>query len=215
MDGKQTITPADNAAQVPDNLDEEWFAVLKEQMLAEKCSEPSPSFPSSALRNSAVTGASGAAAPGPAAGKSKTTMASYFWTVMSQNGNAPSNLGTDAACIDQCYHLKDGVRPAGYPPAVNATTQECPVGGGERGGGELLGFSGLPMNQAKVMVGLTDPRDPALVGNINWTYELDADLNVPEHEFSMHKSLGIWSWQIDPISKKGVTRIYQRVSSSQ
>ena len=42
VDGKQTITAADNAAQVPDDQDEEWFAVLKEQMLAGKCAEPAP-----------------------------------------------------------------------------------------------------------------------------------------------------------------------------
>ena len=68
VDAKQTVTQQDNAAQVPVGLDEEWFAVLKEHQLAEKCSEPPPS-------------AATAATP------------SYFWTVMAQNGNAPADLG--------------------------------------------------------------------------------------------------------------------------
>ena len=74
---------------------------------------------------------------------------------MSQNGNAPANLGTDAACLPECYHLADRTRPSGWPPAVNASARkECPTatqGGGFNG--SRLGFNNQPMNQAKVMVG--------------------------------------------------------------
>ena len=45
VDAKQTVTQQDNAAQVPVGLDEEWFAVLKEHQLAEKCSERAPRPP--------------------------------------------------------------------------------------------------------------------------------------------------------------------------
>jgi len=78
--GKQTIQEADNAMQVPadGSIDEEFFAVLKEQALASKC-EVKP-------------GNSGASS-------------SFFWTVMSQNGNAPASLGSDSACLPQVPFL--------------------------------------------------------------------------------------------------------------
>jgi hypothetical protein len=40
---------------------------------------------------------------------------------------------------------------------------------------------------------------------------LKADLSVAEKEFSMDNSLGIFSWEYDPVRKTGVTRMYQRV----
>ena len=41
MGGAQTITPADNAAISDPGVDDEWFAVRKEQRLADKCAVPS------------------------------------------------------------------------------------------------------------------------------------------------------------------------------
>ena len=92
--GKQTISAEDNAAIGDPDVDAEWYAVQKEQQLAEKC---------------AVT-------------DTEAKMPSYFWTVMSQNGNAPSNVGTPAECLPYCYlQPPGGVSPDppgqfGYPP---------------------------------------------------------------------------------------------------
>jgi hypothetical protein len=138
----QTINAEDNAAQVPEGVDAEWFAVAKEHALAEKCKVPLPAATS--------------------------TTPSFFFTVMSQNGNAPSALGalattciqstfapsahchyhpdltdhtkritlngshylgSDAACLPECFHRADATRPKGWPPAVNASSDiECPKG---------------------------------------------------------------------------------------
>ena len=62
--GVQTITAEDNAARVPQGVDEEWFAVEKEHMLAAKCAE-------------------GGHHRGDTGGVDK--FPSYFWTTMSQN----------------------------------------------------------------------------------------------------------------------------------
>ena len=179
-------------------------------MLAARCSVPAP------------TSAATAATP------------SYFWTVMSQNGNAPSSLGTDAECLPYCY-LTPGHREsptpvlyngsAGYPPAVNASDARCvrnaagdrtldrTLAPGGLGPGPLRsGFDGQPENQGKVMVEYTDPADPGLAGGFNWTFELDADLAVPEAEFPIDKSLGVFSWRYDEARGSGVVRMYQRVS---
>ena len=64
------------------------------------------------------------------------------------------------------------------------------------------------------MVRYTDPadHDSALAGGFNWTFELDADLAVPEADFPMDKSLGVFSWRYDEARGSGVVRMYQRVS---
>merc|ERR1712228_225900 len=136
-------------------------------------------------------------------------------TVMSQNGNAPSNLGSDASCVPQCYHQADNDRPAGWPPAVNASPAICPAG---RIHANMITrrdrrlFNDLPMNQAKVMVGYTDP--VTLHGKFNWTFELDQDLAVPEKDFPMEKSLGVWEWWYNEEDQKGFVRLYTRVSKA-
>jgi hypothetical protein len=198
------ITPADNSLRVPNGLDAEWFAVAKEHHLADKCRV-----------------ADAAAAASENARESRQTNPSFFWTVMSQNGNAPAHLGDDSACLPQCYSAHHG----GWPPAVNASAARCPpYDAGDTGHHKPLSFNGLPMNQPKVMVGYTDPSDPSLRGRFNWTFELDADLAVPEADFPLSKSLGIWEWIADPTSRvsssgektekghRGMVRIYQRVS---
>ena len=178
VDGSQTITPSDNAARAPAGLDDEWFAVVKEQALAARCEKKAP------LGLGATAGAGAGS--------------SYFWSVMTTNENGWTNLGTDAECLPQCYHDADPQRPAGWPPAVNASASLCPdtgrqAGPGpaalpESGGGTTtwpsrkgfgsLGrtFSGNPMNQPKVLVGLTQADDPHLRGSFNWTFEYDANL---------------------------------------
>ena len=187
VDGQQTVTESANSAQVPPGVDAEWFAVLKEHSLATQC---------------AVASTEG------------KWPYSSFWTVMSQNGNAPANLGTDAACLPECYHLADDDRPSGWPPAVNASfSKMCPAQRGDNNNHiSGLGFNNQPMNQAKVMVGYTDPSDPSLHGKFNWTFELDANLDVPEENFPHDKSLGVWEWWVDD-EGKGVVRVYQRVSA--
>ena len=173
VDGKQTVTAADNAAIGEAGVDAEWYAVQKEHKLAELCAVP-------------------AAAP------AKTP--SYFWTVMSQNGNAPSNLGTEAECLPYCYLTpKSGVgpdppTPFGYPPAVNASSSRCTEAKLPESERRRL-FDSLPENQGKVLTGLTDGADAELVGNFNWTFTLDADLGAAEHEFPADADLGIWSWR--------------------
>ena len=59
------------------------------------------------------------------------------------------------------------------------------------------------------MVGFTDPADPTLHGNFNFTFELDQDLAVPEHAFPMDKSLGVWEWWVDQETGQGTVRVYQ------
>eukprot|EP00756_Hemistasia_phaeocysticola_P053805 Hpha_TRINITY_DN29757_c0_g1::TRINITY_DN29757_c0_g1_i1::g.2522::m.2522 len=181
--GMQTISPKDNAAQVEptSTLDVEWFTVQKEHQLAEKCAVDH--------------GASGAS--------------SFFWTTMSQNGNAPSTLGTPEACLPQCYYGGDATHHDGWPPAVNASMSRCPPVTAEH----RLTFNNRPMNQAQVLVGYTDPGDPQLVGRFNWSFELEEDLAVPETTFPMNKSLGVWEWRQDPQSQRGIVRVYQRVSA--
>lgn len=134
---------------------------------------------------------------------------SFFWTVMSQNGNAPAALGTDQACRSECYHQGDAARPAGYPPAVNASAaEECPASAA-RG---LGSFNNLPGNQPKVLVAYTDPNDPSLRGGFNFTFELDQDLALSEAAFPKSASLGVWEWWWDEAKQSGVVRVYQRVS---
>ena len=94
VEGEQKVTAAANSAQVPPGVDAEWFAVSKEHSLASLCAVASD--------------------------HGHTWPYSSFWTVMSQNGNAPAKLGTDAACLPECYHLADDSRPAGWPPGAQA-----------------------------------------------------------------------------------------------
>ena len=54
------------------------------------------------------------------------------------------------------------------------------------------------------MVHYTDPADPTMFGSFNWTFELGANLAVPEKDFPMTNSLGIYSWQYDEERKAGV-----------
>lgn len=219
VNGTQTISPADNGAIGAAGVDDEWFAVIKEQKLAERCKIPAGPREGDASSRSATP----------------TSTPSYFWTVMSQNGNAPSKLGTDNECLPYCYltpgHLEsptpllwNGTGTAGYPPAVNASSARCihntaaatpavlPTAYQEQGKIEST-FNGQPENQGKVMVLYTDPTDPKLAGGFNWTFELDADLAVPEAEFPMDRSLGIFSWEYDEARGAGVVRMYQRVSA--
>ena len=193
--GKQTITVADNNEKNNDDgEDDEWFAVLKEHALAQKCAVASPQEPTP----------------------------SFFWTLMSQNGNAPATLGSANECLPFCF--ADYGNVSGYPPAVNASSRRCPNLGSHKSQSpwllrrknttyDPLAFNRMPMNQAKVMVRLTDPSTATLEGHFNWTFELDADLTVSESEFPKNKSLGIWSWRFDTASNKGIVRVYQRVSS--
>jgi hypothetical protein len=179
VDNTQTITANDNAAQITigGDVDVEWYAVKKEHDLADKC----------AVHNQA------------------TGRTSYFWTTMSQNGNAPAALGKNPNnCLPQCYYDGDAVHPGGYPSAVNASKDRCPMA---HASSATHGFNNLPMNQAKVLVGLTDPSDPELIGRFNWTFELQADLSVPEQEFPKNQSLGIWEWRYDTVLKKGIVRV--------
>jgi hypothetical protein len=97
VNGSQTIAHRDNAARAADE-DDEWFAVVKEQTLGGRCEKPDPLGASS----------------------------SHFWSVMTTNENGWTNLGTDAECLPQCYHSGDQQRPAGWPPAVNASESLCP-----------------------------------------------------------------------------------------
>ena len=109
------------------DVDVEWYAVKKEHDLADKC----------AVHNQA------------------TGRTSFFWTTMSQNGNAPAALGKNPNnCLPQCYYDGDAVHPGGYPSAVNASKDRCPMA---HASSATHGFNNLPMNQAKVLVGLTDP----------------------------------------------------------
>ena len=69
VNGSQTISQRNNAVRVPAGVDDEWFAVVKEQTLAARCEKPGP------------LGAN---------------CSSYFWSVMTTNENGWTNLGTDA-----------------------------------------------------------------------------------------------------------------------
>ena len=210
VDGTQTITPADNARVGAAGVDDEWFAVEKEHALAEKCRVGSPV-------DVAAAAAAATAAP----------TESFFWTVMSQNGNAQSSIGMTEDCLPYCY-ISAGAH-TGYPPAVNASAARCERASSSSNSKSKrpLGFNSLPMNQAKVMVDFTDPSDPFLRGSFNWTFELELDLAVPESEFPKNASLGIWSWERMPSGSgatttavtttptargQGITRLYQRVS---
>lgn len=100
---------------------------------------------------------------------------SYFWTVMSQNGNAPASLGSDDACVPQCYHQADEDRPAGWPPAVNASAALCPAGRPHEIASPSTRrrlFNNQPMNQAKTLIRYTDLT--SLRGGFNWTCALIA-----------------------------------------
>ena len=184
VDGEQTISKSDNEAKNTGEMDDEWFAVLKEHALASKC---------------ALT-------------DTKTRFPSFFWTVMSQNGNAPSSLGSADECLPYCF-VDYGPRSniSGYPPAVNASAKRC-INDASAPKTPRLQFNSKPMNQAKVMTAFTDASSPELIGSFNWTFELDADLTVPEAKFPKDKSLGVWSWRFDKASQKGIVRMYQRVS---
>ena len=182
---EQTITHEDNAAwNVHGTMDDEWFAVEKEQRLAEKCKAVS----NNANKNNAVG------------------TPSYFWTLMSQNGNAQSNLGHSSGCLPFCYS-----ESLGYPPAVNASLFErCESTKVQKN--STLTFNNQPMNQPKVMTTFTDPTSNDLHGSFNWTFELNSDLTLPEQEFGANNSLGIWSWKYDTHLNKAIVRVYQRVS---
>ena len=185
------MLPSDNAMQASDEseVDAEWFTVQKEQYLAEKCR--------------VVHGDA-----------EKNIGPNFFWTVFSQNGNAPERLGSESACYPQCYVDVDGL---GYPPAVNASSSRCPVGDfttpilKDAAKKVSLGFNDLPMNSGKTMIKYTDPADPQLRGGFNWTFELDEDLAVAEADFPATSSLGILEWSADKAGK-GLVRVYQRVS---
>ena len=69
------------------------------------------------------------------------------------------------------------------------------------------------MNQPKVLVHFTDPKDPSLRGSFNWTFELDSDLAVTESDFPLNRSLGKTEWWVDDASGQGVVRVFQRVSA--
>jgi len=177
--GKQTVTEADNGLRVPPDgsVDAEWFAVEKEQLLAGRCAVPAPSDHGGGE--------------------------SYFWTLMSQNGNGPGALGS-GDCISSCYY--NGT----YPPAVNASADRCPHDN-VTGSRAALTFNKLPMNQAKVMHSWTDPS--SLKGHFNFTYELQLPLDVAFADFPRNASLGVWEWWWDERMAKGFTRIYLRVSN--
>lgn len=64
------------------------------------------------------------------------------------------------------------------------------------------------------MTSFTDGADADLVGSFNWTFDLSADLAVPEHAFSTDDDLGVFSWRYDAAQEKGIVRMYQRVSKS-
>ena len=217
VNGSQTITHGENAARAPADLDEEWFSVVKEKSLAARCEKKQDS-------------------PGASS--------SYHWSVMTTNGNGWANLGADAECLPQCYHSTDPQRPAGWPPAVNASASLCPntggvqakspVAAGAGGAGAVslksndsgsaqrfsyfsnspLGrtFSGNPMNQPKVLVELTQPDDPYLRGSFNWTFEYDANLAVPEHDFPSNQSWGKAEWWRDNETGIGHVRLYSQTS---
>ena len=205
VNGSQTITRSDNAARAPADLDEDWFAVVKEQTLAARCKKQDPLGASS----------------------------SYFWSVMTTNGNGWTNLGTDAECLPQCYHDSDPQRPAGWPPAVNASASLCPNDGRRAGsaaapfesggsstrrdGKPRLGlgrtFSGNPMNQPQVLVRLTRPDDPHLRGSFNWTFEYDADLALPEPDFPHDRSWGKAEWWRDSTTGVGHVRLFSQTST--
>ena len=53
------------------------------------------------------------------------------------------------------------------------------------------------MNQPKVLVHLTQPGDPNLRGSFNWTFELDANLAVPQSDFPRNRSWGKAEWWRD------------------
>ena len=203
VNGSQTIADRDNAARAPADEDEEWFAAVKEQTLAGRCEKPDPLGVSS----------------------------SYFWSVMTTNENGWTNLGTDAECLPQCYHSSDQQRPAGWPPAVNASDSLCPDSYGFRTGAATppservrsntqrfnssLGrtFSGNPMNQPKVLVHLTQPEDPNLRGSFNWTFELDANLEVPQSDFPLNRSWGKAEWWRDNETGIGHVRLFSQTSA--
>jgi hypothetical protein len=218
VDGKQTITKEDNEALKPAivfddddvDVDDEWFAVQKEHRLAEKCKV--------VLNNNGKERKDENIGSGRGGGGGG---ASYFWTLMSQNGNAQSNLGCSSTeCLPYCYSNSKG-----YPPAVNASLfDQCesesaiPVQNKYKypepidSSAPLLSFDNQPMNQPKVMTSFTDPTSDDLYGSFNWTFELNSDLTVPEKEFSTNKSLGVWSWKYDNHRNKSIVRVYQRVS---
>jgi hypothetical protein len=181
VDGTQRVTDAENELRVPPHVDAEWYAVVKEHLLAERCVMPAATAPT-------VVGAT----------------PSYFWTVMSQNGNAPSTLGS-TDCIASCYY------EGKYPPAVNASAGICPKSGGNNRTAPRLGFNALPMNQAKVMHEWTDAL--SLRGRFNWTYELELPLDVPFEEFPSNASFFEWEWWYDKDKGKGFTRLYTRISN--
>lgn len=207
VNGKQTIAEKDNtkyagAVENKNLLDDEWLAVSKEHYLAEKCKKKYTKI----RRN-----------------REETALEfSYFWTLMSQNGNAQSTLGTVDDCLPYCYINFNKTYP--YPPAVNASTKRCPKNEHRdnkppKGSmfattkPSMLKFNNLPMNQAKVMTQFTDPNSSNLFGSFNWTFELDANLKVKEEDFPKNQSLGIWSWEWSPTLNKAIVRVYQRVST--
>ena len=191
VNGSQTITRRDNNARAPTDVDDEWFAAVKEQTLASRCAKPVD------LVDSLVDSSS------------------YFWSVMTTNENGWTNLGTDAECLPQCYHNGNPQRPAGWPPAVNASASLCPDNGLQTGSKGSLGhtFSGNPMNQPKVLVHLTQPEDPSLRGSFNWTFELDANLAVPQSDFPRNRSWGKAEWWRDSETGIGHVRIFSQTSS--
>lgn len=191
VNGSQTIARRDNAARAPADEDDEWFAVVKEQTLGERCVKSDP-----------LGGGS----------------SSYFWSVMTTNENGWTNLGTDAECLPQCYHIGDQQRPAGWPPAVNASDSLCPDShesvSSTRRFNSSLGriFSGNPMNQPKVLVYLTQPDDPNLRGSFNWTFEYDANLAVPQSDFPRNQSWGTAEWWRDSETGIGHVRLFSQTS---
>jgi hypothetical protein len=204
------VTPEDNAAIGEEGVDAEWFAVRKEQKLADKCQVDS---------GGTSTGTGIGAIPD-------------IWTLMSQNGNAPSPLGSPTECLPYCYNDPDGgLSRGGYPPVVNSSFYSRCGGGGSGGDGGSGGsggssgpsvrrgmltnglFNSKPMNQAKVLTAFTDGTSAHLRGGFNWTFELQADLSVQEVDFPMNYSLGVWSWETTA-EGKGVVRVYQRVSAA-
>jgi hypothetical protein len=150
VDGEQTVTAADNAAIGEADVDDEWYAVRKEQKLGELCAVPPPASSSRSLSSGGSELALAALS-----GKATKKTPSYFWTVMSQNGNDPKNVGTLAECLPYCYLAPKGgahpnpPAPFGYPPAVNASFARCEahlatLSSNERAAARRRLFNGLP-----------------------------------------------------------------------
>ena len=68
------------------------------------------------------------------------------------------------------------------------------------------------MNNPKVLVQLTQPGDPHLRGSFNWTFEYDADLAVPEHDFPRNSSWGKAEWWRDAATGVGHVRLFSQTS---